>query len=87
MLLLDDWDEKTGEIVLDVLQSKHPDARVSKASVMEEHDALPGLAETRESHQGGTQHAVCLLCTGKRTALCSAFFHGQWDGALGTRVL
>ena len=45
VLLPDYRDEKTGDTVLDVLQSKHPDARVPDTSVMEEYATLPDLVE------------------------------------------
>jgi hypothetical protein len=49
VLLPDDRDEKTGETILDVLQSKHPDARAPDTSVMEEYDTLPDLVEIGKS--------------------------------------
>jgi xanthine dehydrogenase molybdopterin-binding subunit B len=44
-LLPEDKDDKTGDTVLDVLQSKHPAARVPDTSIMEEYNTLPDFVE------------------------------------------
>jgi hypothetical protein len=42
-LLPDDLDTKTNEPIIDVLWSKHPDARVPDISVLEKYETLPDL--------------------------------------------
>jgi citrate synthase len=45
VLLQDDLDEKTGEHIIDVLKSKHPDAQVPDASEWEEYKVLPNFMD------------------------------------------
>ena len=45
IMLPDEIDAKTGDTVLDVLQSKHPDMRVPDIALMEEYDTLPDFVE------------------------------------------
>jgi hypothetical protein len=45
VLLPDDLDSKTNEPVIDVLRSKHPDARVPDVSVLEAYEILPDLQD------------------------------------------
>jgi hypothetical protein len=45
IMLPDEIDEKTGDTVLEVLQSKHPESRVPDISLMEEYDSLPDFVE------------------------------------------
>ncbi len=45
VLLPDDVDEKTGESVIDVLRSKHPDARVPDASELEDYEVTPDFVD------------------------------------------
>jgi hypothetical protein len=44
-MLPDEIDTKTGDAVLDVLKSKHPEMSAPDVSLMEEHDALPDFVE------------------------------------------
>jgi hypothetical protein len=41
----DDLDWKTNEPSIDVLRSKHPNARIPDISVLEEYEILPDLVE------------------------------------------
>jgi hypothetical protein len=41
ILLPDERDEKTGDTVLEVLKSKHPDARIPKASEFKAYNNCP----------------------------------------------
>ncbi len=45
VLLPDDVDEKTGESVIDVLQSKHPDAQVPDAAELEDYETVPNFVD------------------------------------------
>jgi hypothetical protein len=45
VLLPDNMDAKPGEWVIDVLQSKHPDARVPEASKLEDYRTIPDFVD------------------------------------------
>jgi hypothetical protein len=56
-------DDKTGEQVIDILQSKHPDVQVPEASKMEDYDTLPNFVDldiTKISHRESSSTA-CLV--------------------------
>jgi hypothetical protein len=45
VLLPNDTDEKTGNSVIEVLESKHPDARISDFSKLKKYPTTPEFAE------------------------------------------
>jgi di/tripeptidase len=45
VLIPEDTDEKTGKKVIDVLRSKHPDARVPDASELENYETVPDFVD------------------------------------------
>jgi hypothetical protein len=68
VLLPEDRDDKTGDSVLDVLQTKHPSARVPDTSVTEVSGTLPDLVEIDIMEE--VVEKVARQLTGSWTVVC-----------------